>query len=189
MKKQFMLSGLHWRRKRNGKADCIHIFQVIYDLFPFMVQSYNYTSTRFLLLEETLYAAIDVLLYRGYAMIIEGQEKDDFWSLLGGKGTYSSDPVLRVRTRHTVYFAPVYQLGPLYFKRQHQCCDNSGMTLGILFSLTTMECLKNRLQSHSGATPLFSMRTVSLTSSLMLRQLCDDARDTVLIDNNGVSQK
>ena len=42
-------------------------------------------------------------------MIIEGQEKDDFWSLLGGKGTYSSDPVLRVRTRHSTYFASVYE--------------------------------------------------------------------------------
>ena len=40
-------------------------------------------------------------------MIIEGQEKDDFWSLLGGKGTYSSDPVLRVRKRHAIYCASV----------------------------------------------------------------------------------
>ncbi len=29
-------------------------------------------------------------------MIIEGQEKDDFWSVLGGRAEYSSDPVLRV---------------------------------------------------------------------------------------------
>ena len=56
----------------------------------------------FLLLEETLFK-LNVFLCRGYAMIIEGQEKDDFWSLLGGKGTYSSDPVLRVRSRLTIY--------------------------------------------------------------------------------------
>ena len=98
MKNQFMLSGLHWRRKRNGKADSVHIFQVTYDLFLLIVQCYNYTSTRFLLLEETL-MSYSIFLCRGYAMIIEGQEKDDFWSLLGGKGTYSSDPVLRVSTR------------------------------------------------------------------------------------------
>ena len=97
MRKNTVL-GLYWRRKRNGKADRIHIFQVTYDLFLLIVQCYNCTSTRSLLLEETLYAAINVFLCRGYAMIIEGQEKDDFWSLLGGKGTYSSDPVLRVRT-------------------------------------------------------------------------------------------
>ena len=38
------------------------------------------------------------------------------------------------------------------------------MTLGILISLKTMESLKNGLQPHSGVTPLFSMRTVSLAS-------------------------
>ena len=27
-------------------------------------------------------------------MIIEGQEKDDFWALLGGKGPYSNSPRL-----------------------------------------------------------------------------------------------
>jgi len=31
---------------------------------------------------------------RGFTMIIEGQEKDDFWTLLGGKGEYSSTPRL-----------------------------------------------------------------------------------------------
>ena len=27
------------------------------------------------------------------------------------------------------------RLGPIYTKRQHQCCDNSAMTVEILFSL------------------------------------------------------
>ena len=30
-------------------------------------------------------------------------------------------------------------LGPIYTKRQHQHCDNSGMTLVILFSFKTVE--------------------------------------------------
>ena len=55
-------------------------------------------------------------------------------------------------------------LGPIYTKRQRQCCDNCAKTLAILFSLKTMESLENGLQPHSGETPLFSMRTVSLAS-------------------------
>ena len=35
---------------------------------------------------------------------------------------------------------------------------NAGMTLAILFSLRTVESLENGLQTHSGATPLFSQR-------------------------------
>ena len=38
------------------------------------------------------------------------------------------------------------------------------LTLVILFSMKTMELCENGLQPHSGATPLFSMRTVSLVS-------------------------
>ena len=50
------------------------------------------------------------------------------------------------------------------------CCqcrryDNSAMTLEILFSLKTMESLKNGLQPQSEVTPLFSMRTALLVSS------------------------
>ena len=52
-------------------------------------------------------------------------------------------------------------LGPMYTKRQRQLCDNAAMTLAILFSLKTMESLENGLQTQSGATPLFSMRTES----------------------------
>ena len=36
---------------------------------------------------------------------------------------------------------------------------NAAMTLAILFSLKSVESLENRLQPHSGANPLFSMRT------------------------------
>ena len=55
-------------------------------------------------------------------------------------------------------------LGPIYTKRQRQRCDNSAMTLAILFSLKTVELLENGLQTHSRATPLFSMRTESQAS-------------------------
>ena len=57
-----------------------------------------------------------------------------------------------------------YPLEPVYIERQHQRCDNSAMMAMILFSLKTMESLENGLQSHSGATSLFSIRTVSLAS-------------------------
>ena len=57
------------------------------------------------------------------------------------------------------------KLGPVYAKRQRQYCDNSAITLAILFSLKTMEVLENGLQPQSGMTSLFSMRTVSLVSS------------------------
>ena len=53
-------------------------------------------------------------------------------------------------------------LGSVYTEHQHQGCDNSWMTLAILFSLKTMESLENGLQPHSGATLLFEMGTVSL---------------------------
>ena len=41
---------------------------------------------------------------------------------------------------------------------------NAAVTLVILFSLKTMECLENGLQPQPGATPLYSMRAVSLMS-------------------------
>ena len=37
-------------------------------------------------------------------------------------------------------------LGPIYTKRESQCCENSKMTLVILLSLKTMELLQNGLQ-------------------------------------------
>ena len=52
--------------------------------------------------------------------------------------------------------------GPVYTKRQCQRCNNSAMTLEILFSLKTMESLKNGLQPQSEVTSLFSVRTASL---------------------------
>ena len=56
-------------------------------------------------------------------------------------------------------------LGPVYTKRQRQRCDNSAMTLVILFSLKTVELFNNGLQPHSGVTPLCSMRMLLLVSS------------------------
>ena len=46
-------------------------------------------------------------------------------------------------------------LGSVYTEHQHQGCDNSWMTLAILFSLKTMESLKNGLQPYSGMAALF----------------------------------
>ena len=66
-------------------------------------------------------------------------------------------------------------LGPVYTKRQRQSCDNSTMTLAILFSLKSMETLENGLQPHSGVTPLFSMRTESQASSQSCRSIHADA--------------
>ena len=48
------------------------------------------------------------------------------------------------------------------------------MTLAILFSLKSVELLENRLQPHSGATPLFSMRTESQVSSQSCRSVVVD---------------
>ena len=64
-------------------------------------------------------------------------------------------------------------LGPVNTKRQRQHCDNSAMMLAILFSLKSVELLKNGLQPHSGVTPLFSMRTELQASSQSCRS--DDA--------------
>ena len=66
-------------------------------------------------------------------------------------------------------------LGPVYTKRQRQRCDNSAMTLAILFSLKSVESLENRLQPHSGVTPFFSMRTESQASSLSCHRVDADA--------------
>ena len=66
-------------------------------------------------------------------------------------------------------------LGPIYTKRQRQCCDNSAMTLPIPFSLKSVESLENRLQPHSGATPLISMRMESQASSQSYRSVDADA--------------
>ena len=65
--------------------------------------------------------------------------------------------------------------GPIYTKHQRQYYDNSAMTLTILFSLKSVELLENRLQSHSEATPLFSMRTESQALSLNCRSVDADA--------------
>ena len=49
------------------------------------------------------------------------------------------------------------------------------MALAILFSLKTMESLKNGMQPQSVATPLFSMRTEFLVSSQSCRSVDADA--------------
>ena len=66
-------------------------------------------------------------------------------------------------------------LGPVYTTRQHQRCDNSAVTLAILFSLKTMESLLTGVATHFKATPLFSMRTISLVSLRSGRSLDIDA--------------
>ena len=55
-------------------------------------------------------------------------------------------------------------LEPVYTKRQRQRCDNSVMTLAILFSLKTMESSEIGVATYFLATPLFSMRTELLAS-------------------------
>ena len=54
-------------------------------------------------------------------------------------------------------------LGPVYTKRQSQRCDNTEMTLSILFSLKTMESFQIWVAIFQ-ATLVFSMRTVSIAS-------------------------
>ena len=50
------------------------------------------------------------------------------------------------------------KLGSVYTKRQrqHQCCDNSVMTLAIMFSLKTMELLEDWLQTPFWSDPIVS---------------------------------
>ena len=71
-----------------------------------------------------------------------------------------------------------YMVIPKVFtERQKQRCDNSAITLTILFLLKTMDSLKNGLRStppHSGATPLFSRRTELLASLQSCRSVDAD---------------
>ena len=62
-------------------------------------------------------------------------------------------------------------LGPVYTECHSQRCDNSAMILVSLFSLRTMELLEKGLQPHSGVTPLFLMRIVSLASLQNFRSI------------------
>ena len=73
---------------------------------------------------------------------------------------------------------------PVYTKRQHQCCDNSPMTLAILFSLKTMESLQNGLKPYSGVTPLFSIK---MHSSRMRTICCSGCLGGCLPRGKGVS--
>ena len=66
-------------------------------------------------------------------------------------------------------------LGPIYTKHQCQCCDNSVMTLAILFSLKTIEPLQNGVATHFQVTSLFSMRTELQASSQSCHSIDADA--------------
>ena len=67
-------------------------------------------------------------------------------------------------------------LGPVYNKRQHQCCNNSVMTLATLLSFKTMELLQNGIATLLGVTPLFSIRPVLLALSQHCRNVDADAQ-------------
>ena len=55
--------------------------------------------------------------------------------------------------------------GPFTPSVRVNAVTNSAMMLAVLFQLKTMELFENGLQPHSGVTPLFSLRIVSLVSS------------------------
>ena len=74
-------------------------------------------------------------------------------------------------------------LGPIYTKHLSQCCDNSVIMLGVLVSLKTMQLLQNGVASHFRATPLFSMRTVSLASSQLCRSVYAGAWCKLVLTN------
>ena len=63
-------------------------------------------------------------------------------------------------------------LGLVYSERQH----DTMMMVAISLSLKTMESLQIGVATHSGVTPLFSMRTVSLASSQHCRCVDADAQ-------------
>ena len=63
----------------------------------------------------------------------------------------------------------------IYTKRQRQRCDNSAMTLAILFSLKSVELLQNGFATHFQATPLISMRTKLQASLQSCRSVDADA--------------
>ena len=53
-------------------------------------------------------------------------------------------------------------LGLAYTSRQRHCCDNSAMTLAILFSLKTRKLLQIEVATHFQATPfLFNENSVA----------------------------
>ena len=66
-----------------------------------------------------------------------------------------------VNTKHPDFVLTPQVRAPLH----QESASTLQMTLMILFSLKTIESLENGLQTHSGVTPLFSMRTESQASS------------------------
>ena len=85
---------------------------------------------------------------------------------MGDKPLFLSVILMIIKTRHLIIVIITdTDQGLIYTKRQPQCCDNSAMTLAILFSLKTMKLLQNRVVTYCQATPLFSMRILLLASS------------------------
>ena len=74
---------------------------------------------------------------------------------------------------HIAFAQPL--LGPIYTKRQRQCCNNSEMTLAILFSLKSMESLLNGVATYFQVTSLISMWTESQASSKSCHSVDADA--------------
>ena len=84
-------------------------------------------------------------------------------------------PYLTLMVMQTADVKCEQALGPVYTKRQRQGCNNAAMTLVTLFSFKSVESLENALQTHSGVTPLISMRMESLASSQSCCSLDADA--------------
>ena len=79
------------------------------------------------------------------------------------------------RTSHASDKNTTFIFGPFYTTHQRQRCGNSTMTLGILFSLKTMESLQIGVATNFQETALFSMKTVLLVSSQSCRNIDSDA--------------
>jgi len=45
-----------------------------------------------------------MVICSGYVMMTEGQEKDEFWNVLGGKGDYSNSPRLQAYNYDIIYY-------------------------------------------------------------------------------------
>ena len=71
----------------------------------------------------------------------------------------ASDACIRIIANFRSFEKPL--LRPIHTEYEHQCCNNTM----ILFSLKTMESLKNGFATHFGATTLFSIRAVFICGS------------------------
>ena len=64
-----------------------------------------------------------------------------------------------------IEFKRLVLIGILLRAHLHHVSGEFGVNAAMKFSLTTMESLENGVATHFGATPLWSMRTVSRASS------------------------